>query len=466
MYRGEKLADEVDGGDANELDVWMAKEAPNELRPAVTAAADDGCLESLGHGGGRLVPGASARQSPPRSQPGEVLFSSAMVQSNADAAAAWLEGKQRAIEDAIAPLVDVNSFTDNPTGGRKVGSMLRDLFTLGGVEASVRESERYADHLIFRTQPKAPNKNAIALVGHLDTVFPPGTFEGYRRDGELARGPGVLDMKGGLVIIAFALKAIAATVGLDRLPPLRIVIVADEEVGSPEGQAIITAAIAGSAACLVFEAGRKEDLIITRRKGTGGMAAVAHGKAAHAGANHKDGHNAIWALARFVDRVQSLTDYDRGITLNVGKVTGGQGKNTVPDLAEAAIDLRFTSNADGQKLVLDVHRAAALAAESVAGTRIELQGGVARAPLERTDRSAALMAEYAACARASGLGGGEAALIGGGSDASTSSAIGIPSIDGLGPRGSGFHTKDELIEVATLVPKAQALARFLAGRAE
>jgi glutamate carboxypeptidase len=388
-----------------------------------------------------------------------------MAQSNrGEDAAKWLADKQRAMEDAIAALVDVNSFTDNTAGGRKVGGMLRDLFATSGVEASVRESERYADHLVFRTRTKEPNKNAIALVGHLDTVFPPGSFEGYRRDGDLARGPGVLDMKGGLTLVAFALKALAATGGLEALPPLRIVIVSDEEVGSPEGQAIISAAIAGSSACLVFEAGRKEDLIITRRKGTGGMTAIAHGKAAHAGANHQDGANAVWSIARFIDKVQGLTDYPRGVTVTVGKVTGGQGKNTIPDLAEALVDLRFNTKADGEKLVFDVQRAAQLAAESVAGTRIEVHGGVARAPLERTDASAALMKEYAACARASGLGDGEAPLIGGGSDASTSSSIGIPSIDGLGPRGSGFHTKDELIEVATLVPKAQAVARFIAGR--
>jgi glutamate carboxypeptidase len=100
----------------------------------------------------------------------------------------------------------------------------------------------------------------------------------------------------------------------------------------------------------------------------------------------------------------------------------------------------------------------------VPGTWIEVQGGIARPPLERTEASARLCAEYAACARAHGLGGEEAALVGGGSDASTSSALGIPSIDGLGPRGSGFHTKEELIEVSTLVPKAQALARFLSLR--
>jgi glutamate carboxypeptidase len=386
------------------------------------------------------------------------------MRSHADEATAWLSGKQQAIEDAIAPLVDENSYTENPEGGRKVGTMLRALFALEGVEVHVRPSERFADHLVFRTRPQLPNKGAVALVGHLDTVFPPGSFEGYRRDGDLARGPGVLDMKGGLVVIAFALQALAATGGLDAVAPIRVVIVGDEEVGSPEGQGVIAAAVTGSSCALVFEAGRKADAIITRRKGTGGMTAVAHGKAAHAGNAHKEGANAIWAIARFVDGVQKLTDYDRGVTVNVGRVSGGHSKNTVPDQAETQLDLRFCTRVDGEALVEAVRATALEASAGVPGTRIELHGGVARNPLERSEASAKLLADYAACARAHGLGGDEAPLIGGGSDASTTSSLGIPSIDGMGPRGSGFHTKDELIEVASLVPKAQALARFLALR--
>ncbi len=384
---------------------------------------------------------------------------------HAENAARWLEGKQRAMEERIAHLVEVNSFTDNPEGGRKVGGMLRELFAVPGLEAGVKTSTRYADHLVFQSRAGA-SVPAVALVGHLDTVFPPGTFEGYRRDGDLARGPGVLDMKGGLVVVAFALQALAETAGLDAVAPLRIAIVADEEVGSPEGQGIIREGIAGADAALVFEAGRTNppDAIITRRKGTGGMTARAFGKAAHAGNNHKDGVNALWAIARFTDRVQALTDYDRGVTVNVGKITGGQGKNTVPDEAEAAIDIRFCTRVDADALVAAIQRAAEEAAASVPGARITIDGGVARLPLERSDASAALMQAYAACARASGLGGEEAPLIGGGSDASTSSGMGIASIDGLGPRGAGFHTKDERFEVVSLVPKAQALARFLASR--
>ncbi|WP_375770538.1 M20 family metallopeptidase [Archangium gephyra] len=381
-----------------------------------------------------------------------------------EAAASWLVGRLGEMEEALAALVEVNSWTENAEGGRKVGALLREQFAMPGLAAEVVPSTRYADHLVFRSEGRA-GLEPVALVGHLDTVFPPGKFEGYRKDGALRRGPGVLDMKGGLVVIAWTLKALAASGGLGKLPPLRLVVVSDEEVGSPEGADVIRKAIAGAKGCLVFESGRAADAIITRRKGTGMATAVAHGKAAHAGNAHQEGANALWALARFVDRVQQLTDYPRGITVNVGKVTGGQGKNTVPDHAVAEVDLRFCTRADGEDLVQRFRQAAEEAAASVPGTRIEVKGGVAREPLERTEASAALMAAYGACAHASGLGHGEAPLVGGGSDASTSSAMGIPSIDGLGPRGKGFHTVDEFIEVDTLIPKAQALARYLASLA-
>jgi glutamate carboxypeptidase len=384
--------------------------------------------------------------------------------SHADEAAGWLEGKQREMEDAIAPLVDCNSFTGNPEGGRKTGSLLCELFDVPGVEVTVRKSERFADHLVFRTRPQLPNRGAVALVGHLDTVFPPGTFEGFRRDGALLRGPGVLDMKGGLVVVAYAIKALVATGGLQAVVPLRVVVVSDEEVGSPEGAGVIAASVTGCAAALVFEAGRAGDTIITRRKGVVSVSAVVHGKAAHAGAAHKDGANAIWAAARFVDAAQRLTDYDRGVTVNVGKISGGQTTNTVPDRAEIDVDARFCAQADGDPLVAAMRHAADEAAQAVPGTRFEIHGGILRPPLERTDASAALLAEYGAAATVHGLGAGEAPLIGGGSDASTTGSLGIPSIDGLGPRGSGFHTKDEHIEAATLVPKAQALARFITSR--
>ena len=378
----------------------------------------------------------------------------------------WWKGRQDSFEEALRGLVEVNSFTQNREGGLEVGRRLRDLLAVPGVEASPVASARYADHWVFRTAGDA-RLAPVALIGHLDTVFPPGKFEGYRVDGSLRRGPGVLDMKGGLVVVAFALRGLAEAYpgGLDALPPLRIVVVSDEEVGSPEGAEVIRRSIGGSGAALVFESGRAQDAIITRRKGTGNVSVVGQGKAAHAGNAHAEGKNAIWAVARWVDAAQQLTDYERGITVNVGTIGGGIGKNTVPEHAEAHADIRYLTHADGEALVQRLREAAERAAASVPGTRLELSGGTNRAPLERTPASLALMEEYAAAARASGLGAVEAGLIGGASDASTTSEMGIASIDGLGPRGKGFHTVDEQIEVETLVPKSEALARFLASRA-
>ncbi len=372
----------------------------------------------------------------------------------------WLTQRETAMLDEIAKLVKQNSFTENVDGGNVVGALLRELFTFGGITHKTLKSDKYADHLIF-TSKGDPSLAPIALIGHLDTVFPPGQFEGFAKDEGIAYGPGVLDMKGGLVVVAFALMAIQETRGLEKICPIKIVIVSDEEIGSPEGKRVIEREVKGSRAALVFEAGRKGDAIVTRRRGTGGITAVAQGKAAHAGNAHKEGANAIWVLSRFVDLAQQLTAYDRGITVNVGKFTGGQGKNTVPDRAEALVDIRFETKKDGDALMAQLRNAANEASARVPGTLVSLSGGIARLPLERTENSEALLMEYGACAKASGLGSSEMPLVGGGSDACTTGAMGIASIDGLGPRGTGFHTKEELIEIASLVPKAQALARFL-----
>jgi glutamate carboxypeptidase len=142
-------------------------------------------------------------------------------------------------------------------------------------------------------------------------------------------------------------------------------------------------------------------------------------------------------------------------------VSGGEAKNTVPASAECQLDFRFERIADAEATFEALRAACAEAAAEVPGSSLAISGGPQRLPLERTPANVALCERYAACARAAGLGGDEAALIAGGSDASSTAAIGIPSIDGMGPRGAGFHTHDELIEIASLEPKAIALASFL-----
>lgn len=385
-----------------------------------------------------------------------------MAHEDLEPLAAWCRDRQGAMLGLLRELVEQSSYTDHAAGGAIVADMLvRELESIAGLQVKRIDSARHAPHVVAwsRTAEKSPS---VALVGHLDTVFPPGTFEGFVLDGELAHGPGVVDMKGGLVVAIEALRGLSEHGALDDLS-VKLVVVSDEEIGSPEGAVVIGREVAGATCALVLEAGRALDAVVTARKGTGGVVVIAHGKAAHAGNHHADGANAIWALARFVDRAQSLTDYARGVTVNVGKIHGGHSRNTVPDRAEATLDLRFVDASDGDELV---ERLQAIAGEtSVAGTSIELTGGIKRPPMPRSLENVRLYQEYAACARAAGLGDGEAPLAGGGSDAATTAALGIPSIDGLGPRGTGFHTHKERIEVATLTQKLEALARFLWGRA-
>lgn len=355
--------------------------------------------------------------------------------------------------------VEVNSFTSNVDGVNRVGAMLRDAFTLPGLSCTVIPgAEGFGDHLVWRT---AATGAPVIMIGHHDTVFPPGHFEGWREEGNRATGPGALDMKGGLAIIRTALAALDDAGVLAKLP-LILVCVADEEVGSPSSAPHLKELAKGASAALVFESGRANDMIITRRKGVGAMTVIAHGKAAHSGNNHKDGANAIWGLAKFVDRAQQLTNYERGVTVNVGEFKGGTSKNTVPERAECKIDLRYETVADAEALVSDLKAVAS--AVSTGGVTLETIGGVNRLPLERSDASAKLRDEYAACARACGLGDGEAPLLGGGSDANTVAPLGVPAIDGLGPRGAGFHTTNEYVELDTFVPKCEALVRFLVGR--
>jgi glutamate carboxypeptidase len=360
--------------------------------------------------------------------------------------------------DRLERLVRQNSFSANGAGLARVADLLAEDFALSGL-ALERVAGDPGEHLIWRTPAWRPGGGGIVLIGHHDTVFPPGTFEAWERGPERLRGPGVLDMKGGLVVVRAALAALADAGRLAGIP-LAIMSVSDEEVGSRASRHALAALAAGAGAALVFESGRIDDVVVTRRKGTGAFTVTARGRAAHAGNNHKDGINAIAALARLVEVAQGLTDHAAGITVNVGTFAGGETVNTVPAQATCGIDVRIVAAAQGVALG-DALAAAARRIEAETGATIEIAGGLHRPPLERTPASAALYQRYARHAVAAGLGGGEAGLIGGGSDANNVSGLGVACIDGLGPRGKGFHTHDEYIEWATIVPRAQALVATL-----
>jgi glutamate carboxypeptidase len=384
------------------------------------------------------------------------------MSSALDRCIASIAARAAAHESLLRAWVEQNSYSANRSGCDAMAAMLEEAFSFGGLRVSrvAPADGTYGEHVVIETPAAASAPSHVLCIGHHDTVFPPGAFEGYRREGDVARGPGVLDMKGGLLVVRAALEALDDAGALGDLA-LKLVSVSDEEVGSPTSAALVRSLARGARAALGFESGRENDTIITARKGTGSARLVAHGRAAHAGNAHAEGANAIWALARFIDRAQALTDYSRGLTINAGVVRGGQAKNTVPEHAEALVDLRFLELTDGEALEGRLRAIADDAAASVPGTRIDLERKSWRLPLVRTDASASLARDYGVHQIASGLAAGECPLQGGGSDAANAAAEGVPAIDGLGPRGAGYHTKAEHIFVSTLWMKAEALVRFL-----
>ena len=239
-----------------------------------------------------------------------------------------------------------------------------------------------------------------------------------------------------------------------------MISVSDEETGSVDGQRLLTELALGAAAALVFEAGRVADAIVVARKGTGKLRVSVEGRAAHAGNDLSAGINAIWALSRFVDRVSKLSASDGRVTVNVGLMNGGTSANTVPAAAQCEIDLRMVQRTDGEALVIAMQTIAnEIAAET--GAIFHLDGGIKRMPLEVTPDSRALAQRYGSHAQRCGLGHSLAGIMGGGSDANTTAVLGVPSIDGLGPRGKDFHTHQEFAEIATFEPKVRALLSYL-----
>jgi len=333
---------------------------------------------------------------------------------------------------------------------------------------------KFADHRIYSTPATAADDRAVALVGHIDTVFPRKLgFLEFQRDGDAIRGPGVLDMKSGISEVLFALDA------LRRAAPdvyaglrARVVIVSDEEVGSPSSHALYRRLAPLTTAGLVFESGRKHDLIVTARKGGGVFTVTVHGKAAHSGNDHQAGVNAIHALALLVGKIEAMTDYPRGVTLNVGTIEGGTAKNTVPERASCQIDARFETVADSEQvtaaiygLVREPFAGLVGVPDRLRGVRVEVSGGVTRPPMEPIAASQLLRGAYEPYAAASGLQIGEAELQGGGSDANLLVALGVPCIDGLGPHGEYFHQVREWCSLGSLGKRTAALAWFLAEQA-
>jgi glutamate carboxypeptidase len=294
----------------------------------------------------------------------------------------------------------------------------------------------------------------------MDTVFDPGTAAArpFRIDDGVAYGPGVTDMKSGLIAGLYALRAILAEVR--ELPFERLTFIAnpDEEIGSPSSSEHIRAAAADTDAALVLECARANGDIVSARKGILDTRIAITGRAAHAGVEPEKGRSAILEAARVVRGLHALNGRWEGVTVNVGKIGGGTRPNVVAERCDLEVDVRSTT-ADGLREVEAAIREIAAASE-VPDTSVEVEVRVGWLPMEKLERSGRLVDHAQAIASRLGFDVKDTST-GGASDANTTSGMGVPSLDGLGPIGGNDHSPAEYLDVDSIVPRTTLLAGLL-----
>ena len=293
----------------------------------------------------------------------------------------------------------------------------------------------------------------LLLLGHVDTVWPVGTLANmpFRVEDGRAYGPGSYDMKAGLVVLVEAIRQAG-----HRRRAARVFLTGDEETGSLTGRPLIEEAARDVAAAFVLEPPTQRGNLKTARKGLARYRLVVHGHASHAGTHPEEGASAVEELAHQILALKSLGDPRHGITVNVGVVRGGVRENVVADHAEAWIDVRVTHADD----VTRIEAAMAALEPTNPGTRLELEGGFTRPPLERSSGSALLFEQARAYGLKLGLDLHESAS-GGGSDGNLVGALGVPVLDGLGAEGGGAHARDEHVLLDSIPVRASLLARLL-----
>jgi glutamate carboxypeptidase len=292
---------------------------------------------------------------------------------------------------------------------------------------------------------------------HMDTVYPLGTLAKmpFYEKGDKLFGPGVLDMKGGIVVSLAAIAALQQAGQLNR--PVTALFTSDEEIGSDTSRELIETLARQAALALVLESGLVDGAVKTWRKGVGNFIVKVQGRAAHAGGAHPDGRNAIEELAHQVLAIQKMTDYERGTTLNVGMIKGGTASNVVPETAEAVVDFRVLVPEETGRVVAAMQALRPVLPD----TSIEVSGGLNRPPMPEDEIMKATFArarEIAASAIGLELKAGGS---GGGSDGNFVAPLGIPILDGLGPCGEGLHSEREYIFTRTLPERARLLAALI-----
>ncbi len=348
----------------------------------------------------------------------------------------------------LKDLVEMESPSRDAEGIGRVAEWLGGEFSRAGASVEIVDGPnlvvRYGD-----------GKRPVMLLGHMDTVWERGTIARlpWRVEDGRVYGPGVFDMKAGCLVVLEAVRGLAAN-GNRR--PVTVVFNCDEEIGSQTSRGIISREALASRAVLVFEPSIPGGLAKTSRSGVASYRFRVHGRAAHAGVDPEKGVSAIGAAADLVTRLHALNDLADGLSVNVGTISGGTRTNVVAAEARFGVDVRFRRNDQA----IRVDEAIRALRPSVPGATAEIDGGIDRGPLEPTPAVMELYEHAAAASRAAGFEMGHG-HVGGVSDGNVTAALGVPTLDGLGPDGMGAHADHEQIVAEDLPRRPAMLARLL-----
>lgn len=368
----------------------------------------------------------------------------------------YLSSQQQEMVDFLSELVRIESPTDDLASFVRIQLLLQEMLEALSYEVIHIPGQQTGGHLLAR-EIGGRDKPHQLLLGHCDTVWPPNTLETMplEIDGNIMRGPGVYDMKAGLVQMLWALKTIRELGVKTAVSPV-IFINSDEEIGSPESRTtIIELAQQVDRAFVIEPAIGPEGKLKTARKGVARFQIHITGKAAHAGNDPENGVSAILALSHIVQTLFALNDPEKGITVNVGVVKGGVQSNVVAPESEALVDVRAVKAADAARIEAEILQLQ----PPMPGIKLEVTGGFNRPPMERTAGTEQLWQLAVEFGRALGIELAET-MAGGGSDGNLTNQY-TPTLDGLGAVGDGAHAPHEFINLDKMVERTALLVNLL-----
>ena len=357
-------------------------------------------------------------------------------------------------------LVEQESMSRVPEATHRIAASFGERLASNGADVELMSDPRFGSTLRARfnnASNKFSGEKQLLIVGHLDTVWPLGTLaeRPFRVDEDRAYGPGIFDMKSGVMLAAFAMRAIKE-LGLTRRRPVTLLMTCDEETGSHFSRDIIEDEARTAHTALVLEPPIPGGTIKTARKGVGEFELIIHGKPSHAGNDLRSGISAITELAHQILAINKLNDFELGTTVNVGVARGGVLSNVVAAEAHAFIDMRFRELDEGERITRTMMKLEPV----LEGARLEVIGGINRPPLVRTEKTAALFEHARGLASEIGFELKEGS-VGGGSDGNFIAAFGVPVLDGLGVDGAGAHAEHEHILISDIPRRASLLTRLV-----